>query len=84
MPQASTITPSMSSLTTMKHGTKCTSKKSPETTPAVYRFTIVLDCEVGTNKMGNIDYFSSETLIDNLVWPIVKTLHLNTRYSGVT
>ena len=31
-----------------------------------------------------VDYFSEETLIDNLVQPDVPMQHLNTRYSGVS
>ena len=31
-----------------------------------------------------IDYFTSEVLVDSLVWPNVPMLHFNTRFSGVT
>lgn len=66
-------------------------------TPAATRYSdihpaIALDCEMGTSASGDselirlsvIDYFSSEVLVDNLVWPDVKMDHYNTRFSGVT
>jgi RNA exonuclease 1 len=47
---------------------------------------------MGTAKSGDselirvtlIDYFSSEILVDNLVYPDVAMEHYNTRFSGVT
>ena len=57
-----------------------------------YRIAVALDCEMGVSKASDselirvtvIDYFTSETLIDKLVFPTVPMLHLNTAYSGVT
>ncbi|POS87769.1 hypothetical protein EPUL_002582 [Erysiphe pulchra] len=59
---------------------------------SVPRFAVALDCEMGTNKYGEtelirisvIDYFSSEVLIDSLVFPDVPMSDYNTRYSGVS
>ncbi|KOS17557.1 RNA exonuclease 3 [Escovopsis weberi] len=53
---------------------------------------VVIDCEMGTNMYGEselirvsvIDYFSRAILLDSLVWPDVKMVHYNTRFSGVT
>lgn len=47
---------------------------------------------MGVSKAGDseliritvIDYFTTETLIDRLVWPDAELLHPNTQYSGVT
>ncbi|KAL6877280.1 ribonuclease H-like domain-containing protein [Trichoderma longibrachiatum] len=57
--------------------------------PAV---AVVMDCEMGTAITGEselirvsaVDYFSGKVLLDKLVYPDVKMLHYNTRYSGVT
>ncbi|RKF57631.1 RNA exonuclease 3 [Erysiphe neolycopersici] len=59
---------------------------------SVPRHAVALDCEMGTNKYGEtelirisaIDYFSSEVLIDSLVFPDVPMSDYNTRYSGVS
>ena len=56
------------------------------------RPAVALDCEMGTAKSGDselirislVDHFTSEVLIDQLVFPNVPMSHLNTRYSGVT
>ena len=56
------------------------------------RDAVVLDCEMGINARGDqelvrmsaVDYFTGEVLIDTLVWPSMRMMHLNTRYSGVT
>jgi RNA exonuclease 1 len=56
------------------------------------RVAVAIDCEMGTSKdhepevirLTLIDYFTSEVLIDSLVWPDVPMLHYNTRYSGVS
>lgn len=53
---------------------------------------MAIDCEMGTAKSGDselirvtlIDYFSSEVLVDKLVYPDVAMEHYNTRFSGVT
>ena len=58
----------------------------------VPRAAVALDCEMGTASNGEselirlsvVDLFTQETLIDNLVKPLVEMAHLNTRYSGVT
>lgn len=58
----------------------------------LWRDAVAIDCEMGTSKdlepeiirLTVIDYFSSEVLIDSLVWPDVPILHCNTRYSGVS
>ncbi|ETS02633.1 hypothetical protein M419DRAFT_78663 [Trichoderma reesei RUT C-30] len=57
--------------------------------PAV---AVVIDCEMGTAITGEselirvsaVDYFSGKVLLDKLVYPDIKMLHYNTRYSGVT
>ncbi|PTB62449.1 hypothetical protein BBK36DRAFT_1172638 [Trichoderma citrinoviride] len=57
--------------------------------PAV---AVVIDCEMGTAMTGEselirvsaIDYFSGKVLLDKLVYPDIKMLHYNTRYSGVS
>ncbi|KAL7951205.1 ribonuclease H-like domain-containing protein [Trichoderma barbatum] len=57
--------------------------------PAV---AVVIDCEMGTASTGEselirlsaVDYFSGKVLLDKLVYPDVKMIHYNTRYSGVT
>jgi len=66
-------------------------------TPSAYtshqiRPVVAIDCEMGTAKSGDselirvtlIDYFSSEILVDKLVYPDVAMEHYNTRFSGVT
>ncbi|KAL7932427.1 ribonuclease H-like domain-containing protein [Trichoderma chlorosporum] len=53
---------------------------------------VVIDCEMGTASTGEselirvsaVDYFSGKILLDKLVYPDVKMIHFNTRYSGVT
>lgn len=35
-------------------------------------------------RLTAVDFFTSETLVDNLVFPTAKMAHLNTRYSGVS
>src|SRR5699024_2278656 len=50
------------------------------------------DCEMRVSVYGEpelvrislVDFFTGEILIDSLVYPRVRLLHLNTRYSGVT
>lgn len=59
---------------------------------AAGRPAVALDCEMGVSVYGEpelvrlslVDYFSGEILIDSLVYPRVRLLHLNTRYSGVS
>lgn len=59
---------------------------------AAVRPAVALDCEMGVSVYGEpelvrlslVDYFSGEILIDSLVYPRVRLLHLNTRYSGVS
>ena len=66
-------------------------------TPAYYptrtpRRAVALDCEMGVSVYGDpelvrislVDFFTGEILLDSLVYPRVRLLHLNTRYSGVT
>jgi len=56
------------------------------------RAAVAIDCEMGTGLSGDselirvtlIDYFSSETLVDSLVYPDVPMQHYNTRFSGVS
>lgn len=56
------------------------------------RKAVALDCEMGVSIYGEpelvrislVDFFTGEILIDSLVYPRVRLLHLNTRYSGVT
>ncbi|KAL6898786.1 ribonuclease H-like domain-containing protein [Trichoderma evansii] len=53
---------------------------------------VVIDCEMGTASTGEtelirvsaVDYFSGAVLLDSLVYPDVKMVHYNTRYSGIT
>ena len=53
---------------------------------------VALDCEMGTARSGDselikvslINYFSGQTLMDDLVYPYVPMSHLNFKYSGVT
>ncbi|OPB36915.1 hypothetical protein A0O28_0059950 [Trichoderma guizhouense] len=53
---------------------------------------VVIDCEMGTASTGEselirvsaVDYFSGHVLLDKLVYPDVKMIHFNTRFSGVT
>lgn len=57
-----------------------------------FRHAVAIDCEMGTAKSGDselirvtlIDYFSSEVLVDSLVYPDVAMSHYNTCFSGVT
>ncbi|ROT38204.1 hypothetical protein SODALDRAFT_351319 [Sodiomyces alkalinus F11] len=59
---------------------------------ARYRQVVAIDCEMGTAvdneseliRITLADYFTTEVLIDTLVWPDAAMLHLNTRYSGVS
>ncbi|TDZ40767.1 RNA exonuclease 3 [Colletotrichum trifolii] len=56
------------------------------------RQAVAIDCEMGVAYDGEsvlirvsvVDYFTSEILLDSLVYPDVKMLHYNTRYSGVS
>ncbi|KAL2062502.1 hypothetical protein VTL71DRAFT_6768 [Oculimacula yallundae] len=56
------------------------------------RAAVAIDCEMGNAKSGDselirvtlIDYFSSDVLVDKLVYPDVAMAHYNTRFSGVT
>ena len=65
---------------------------TPDRTTKYTRKAVVIDCEMGTAASGDcelirltlIDYFSSQVLIDKLVWPDVLMSHLNTKYSGLT
>lgn len=65
---------------------------TPDRTTKDTRKAVVIDCEMGTAASGDcelirltlIEYFSSQVLIDKLVWPDVLMSHLNTKYSGVT
>ncbi|KAG5770717.1 hypothetical protein H9Q69_010120 [Fusarium xylarioides] len=65
---------------------------TPSTTTKNTRKAVVIDCEMGTAASGDnelirltlIDYFSSNVLIDKIVWPDVPMQHLNTKWSGVT
>lgn len=53
---------------------------------------VSLDCEMGTNEYGEselirvsvVDYFSGAVLLDKLVFPDVRIMHWNTRFSGVS
>lgn len=53
---------------------------------------VAIDCEMGTSITNNsvlirvtlIDYFTSEVLLDKLVFPDEPILHYNTRFSGVS
>lgn len=52
----------------------------------------MFDCEMGTASTGEtelirvsaVDYFSGTVLLDSLVYPDIKMIHYNTRYSGIT
>jgi len=66
---------------------------TPETTNSgTRRDAVAFDCEMGNSKLGEpelirltlVDYFTSEVLVDKLVYPDVGMKDLNTRYSGVT
>ncbi|KAK2802547.1 hypothetical protein FQN50_007353 [Emmonsiellopsis sp. PD_5] len=56
------------------------------------RTAVAIDCEMGQAMSGDseliritlIDYFSSEILIDSLVYPSVPMEHYRTSFSGVT
>ncbi|KAK1622783.1 ribonuclease H-like domain-containing protein [Colletotrichum phormii] len=58
----------------------------------VPRRAVAMDCEMGVAYDGEselirvtlIDYFTSEILLDSLVYPQVRMAHYNTRYSGVS
>lgn len=64
----------------------------PTEKKADIRLAVAIDCEMGTAVSGEcelirvtvIDYFTSEVLVDRLVYPKEKMAHYNTRYSGVT
>jgi RNA exonuclease 1 len=53
---------------------------------------VAIDCEMGTAVDGDselirltvVDYFTSEVLIDRLVYPDIAMKHFNTRWSGIT
>ena len=57
-----------------------------------YRKAVVMDCEMGVSstawpeliRLSLVDYFSGETLIDNLISPSVGLRSLKTKYSGVS
>ncbi|KAK8041086.1 hypothetical protein PG994_014093 [Apiospora phragmitis] len=59
-------------------------------TPA--RVAVVFDCEMGVSEEGEselirvsiVDYFSSDVLLDSLVWPDAKMKDLSTAFSGVS
>jgi DNA polymerase III epsilon subunit-like protein len=59
---------------------------------AEHHAAVAVDCEMGISELGDselirvtlVDYFTSEVLIDELVYPDVQMKHLNTRFSGVT
>ncbi|WQF90083.1 Putative ribonuclease H-like superfamily, exonuclease, RNase T/DNA polymerase III [Colletotrichum destructivum] len=61
----------------------------PSRTP---RPAVAIDCEMGTAYDGEselirvtlVDYFSSEILLDSLVYPQVAMQHYNTKWSGVS
>ncbi|GJD03395.1 RNA exonuclease [Colletotrichum higginsianum] len=67
--------------------TSPSSPPSPTPRPAV-----AIDCEMGTAYDGEselirvtlVDYFSSEILLDSLVYPQVAMQHYNTKWSGVS
>ncbi|PHH59742.1 hypothetical protein CDD81_2610 [Ophiocordyceps australis] len=52
---------------------------------------VVIDCEMRVAEWGEselirvspIDYFSRKVLFNSLVWPSVKMMHYNTRFSGI-
>ncbi|KAK2056616.1 hypothetical protein LY76DRAFT_147477 [Colletotrichum caudatum] len=56
------------------------------------QFAVAIDCEMGTAFDGEselirvtlVDYFTSEILIDSLVYPLVPMRHYNTKWSGVS
>ncbi|OHF03873.1 RNA exonuclease [Colletotrichum orchidophilum] len=56
------------------------------------RRAVAIDCEMGVAYDGEselirvtlVDYFTSEILLDSLVYPQVRMQHYNTRYSGVS
>ncbi|KAK1675038.1 hypothetical protein BDP55DRAFT_553421 [Colletotrichum godetiae] len=58
----------------------------------VPRRAVAMDCEMGVAYDGEselirvtlVDYFTSEILLDSLVYPQVRMAHYNTRYSGVS
>lgn len=73
-----------------------TPSRAPSTQDAKdIRAAVALDCEMGTPKPGTtfdsvlirislVDFFTGESLIDQLVQPTCEMLHYNTKYSGVT
>ncbi|GME51470.1 uncharacterized protein K452DRAFT_260871 [Neofusicoccum parvum] len=60
--------------------------------PAQIRAAVAIDCEMGEAATGDselirvtmVDYFTSEVLVDSLVFPAVAMRDLRTRFSGVT
>lgn len=74
------------------HQTPSPASASSGRPPRNVRPAVALDCEMGVSVYGEpelvrlslVDYFSGEILIDSLVYPRVRLLHLNTRYSGVS
>ncbi|KAK6833492.1 hypothetical protein PG987_008186 [Apiospora arundinis] len=56
------------------------------------RIAVVFDCEMGVTEAGEselirvsvVDYFTSDILLDSLVWPDAKMSSLNTPFSGVS
>ena len=86
-----TWTPQTSQRTPFLHSSPFT-PANPPTHPPQHRHAIALDCEMGTSttseveliRLTAIDFFTSATLIDNLVQPSVPMAHYNTRYSGVS
>ncbi|KAK0372599.1 RNA exonuclease [Colletotrichum limetticola] len=56
------------------------------------RLAVAMDCEMGVAYDGEselirvtlVDYFTSEILLDSLVYPQVRMAHYNTRFSGVS
>ncbi|KZL84489.1 rna exonuclease [Colletotrichum incanum] len=70
---------------------------SPSPTPSASpsrkpRHAVAIDCEMGTAYDGEselirvtlVDYFTSEILLDSLVYPQVAMQHYNTKWSGVS
>ncbi|KDN60853.1 putative exonuclease [Colletotrichum sublineola] len=62
------------------------------TSPRRPHFAVAIDCEMGTAYDGEselirvtlVDYFTSEILLDSLVYPQVPMQHYNTKWSGVS
>ncbi|KAK2002737.1 hypothetical protein LX36DRAFT_707567 [Colletotrichum falcatum] len=67
---------------------------SPAAAPSPHpaHFAVAIDCEMGTAYDGEselirvtlVDYFTSEILLDSLVYPQVPMQHYNTKWSGVS